>query len=189
MNVNGEVKSPWSDERLKNDYEALKYISEKTTIPVPKIHHFTDVSGGVFELKMERVYGVPLSSITNNREEAVAVVDEFIKTEVLPTLVALVEEEGSKTWKPRVSNVAEFSFCHNDLAQQNILVDIDSCRVEGIIDWEFSGFYTPEFEAPFWKTSPDTEGYYDIGADRLDNLTKLLSYPQNRCPDTVIGKA
>jgi hypothetical protein len=62
------IKTPYSAERLRNDFEALQFIREKTTIPVLKVLEFNDLGGGTYELKMERVYGTPLSSIKENRD-------------------------------------------------------------------------------------------------------------------------
>jgi hypothetical protein len=71
------VKTPWSSERLQNDHAALAFIQENTTIPVPKILEFKSISEGTCQLKMERVYGTPLSKIRAGKEQATKAVDEF----------------------------------------------------------------------------------------------------------------
>ncbi|KAK4145837.1 uncharacterized protein C8A04DRAFT_26316 [Dichotomopilus funicola] len=42
----------------------------------------------------------------------------------------------------------QFVLCHNDLAQQNVLVDPKTLKIKAIIDWEFAGFWPPWFERP-----------------------------------------
>ena len=42
-------------------------------------------------------------------------------------------------------------FCHNDLSTHNIIVDPKSLRIQGIIDWEYAGFFPPEFEGPYYQ--------------------------------------
>lgn len=45
----------------------------------------------------------------------------------------------------------EYIFCHNDLSQQNIIVDPHSLKIRVIIDWEYVGFYPENFETHFYK--------------------------------------
>ena len=72
-----------------------------------------------------------------------------------------------------------FNFCHNDLAQYNIMMKIETLQVEAIINWEFSGFYPLEFEAPLWIKSFDEPGYNDIDADTVKDLTQFLVKTSN----------
>ncbi|MCJ1265527.1 hypothetical protein MMC22_005407, partial [Lobaria immixta] len=44
-----------------------------------------------------------------------------------------------------------FVFCHNDLGQQNIIVNSETLITAAIIDWEFAGYYPPFFEYPFFQ--------------------------------------
>lgn len=45
------------------------------------------------------------------------------------------EEEGGE---------GEFGFCHGDLSQSNVIVDPGTLNVEGIVNWEYAGFW-PEY--------------------------------------------
>ncbi|KAI1775666.1 hypothetical protein F4818DRAFT_414569 [Hypoxylon cercidicola] len=36
----GKVYEPWRDEKVKNEVMVIKYISEHTSIPVPRVHHW-----------------------------------------------------------------------------------------------------------------------------------------------------
>ncbi len=48
-------------------------------------------------------------------------------------------------------------------------------KVEAIIDWEFSGFYLPDFEASPWMKSFDEPGYQEIDADKVEGLIRFLA--------------
>jgi hypothetical protein len=57
----------------------------------------------------------------------------------------------------------------------------DDFNVVGIIDWEYSGFYSNDFEAPLWTVPPpEAENYFDIDADKIPQLVKFLSQKQHR---------
>lgn len=62
-------------------------------------------------------------------------------------------------------------FCHNDLGQHNIFVDPYTFEITAIIDWEFAGYFTEEFEYPLWLKS-----FKDQGQDHLqtDHLIRFL---------------
>ncbi|EHY60727.1 hypothetical protein ABEF92_007061 [Exophiala dermatitidis] len=192
------VKTPWSSVRLQNEHAALAFIRDNTTIPVPKILEFKSISSeGTYQLKMERVYGTPLSKIRAGKEQATKAVDEYITQFVLPQLHSLRSrnvgaltgdiippmrlwgQPGSRQWTPWKSWSKTNVFVHNDLGQQNILVD-DNFNVVGIVDWECSGFYPDYFEAPLWTKSLDDEGYFDIDAHNIPRLVEFLSQRERR---------
>ncbi|KIW58675.1 hypothetical protein PV05_03174 [Exophiala xenobiotica] len=145
------VRIRWSAERLQNDHAALAFIREKTTIPVPKILEFKSMKEGIYELKMERVYGTPLNKIRGDKEQAIRAVDEYITQFVLPQLrslrsrnvgsltgkiispTRLWKQPESHQWTPWRSWTKRNVFIHNDLGHQNILVD-GNFEVVGIVD-------------------------------------------------------
>lgn len=45
----------------------------------------------------------------------------------------------------------DFVFRHCDLLQSDILVNTESLKVEGVIDWEYGGFWPEFFESPFFR--------------------------------------
>jgi aminoglycoside phosphotransferase (APT) family kinase protein len=51
-------------------------------------------------------------------------------------------------WSRKTLRNADFVFYHNDLSQHNIFVDPNTFEITSIIDWEFAGFYTENFEYP-----------------------------------------
>ena len=70
-------------------------------------------------------------------------------------------------WAPRISNVARYVYCHNDLSQHNIMVDPKTLNVVSIIDWEYSGFFPAEFEHQFWHNPNYSRDYDEEEARRL----------------------
>lgn len=53
-----------------------------------------------------------------------------------------------RTWPAKVANIPFYTFCYNDLAQQNILINKNTLQVKAIIDWELFSYYPSEFETP-----------------------------------------
>ena len=186
---NGEYfRLPWSKERLYNEHAALKLIAEKTTIPAPKVLKFEEVNG-IASLTTEWVNGTDLrSSSIENREEAVATVQEYIHEDLLPQLRKLkCSEFGSLTGHviPQIrfdagttrfvpTKPGSYTFVHGDLAQQNFLIDKDTYKVKAVLDWEYSGFYPAVFELPLWLKSSREPGYDEIGMDQIPELMRML---------------
>ena len=188
---------PWTAERLRNEYLALEYIAAHTTIPVPKVISFEKYHG-VWQLTMSFVHGITLDMIVNDREGALANANKFIVTEVLPQLRSLkschlgsltgvvfplariAERDKRAYWPSRSTCTQEFSFCHNDLAQHNIIMNPKTLEVEAILDWELSGFYTEAFETPYWEKRFDEPDYHQIGAEQTDDIIRFLLAPNDQ---------
>jgi hypothetical protein len=95
-------------------------------------------------------------------------VDKFLQQTVLPQLQALrsctlgslvgpvippvrvTDTDKRSFWPPKTAASDEYVFCHNDLAQHNIMVDPKTLQPLAILDWEYSGYYPPEFESRLW---------------------------------------
>ncbi|KAL6716766.1 hypothetical protein ACLMJK_006334 [Lecanora helva] len=170
-----------SSERMRNEAAALRFIAARTTIPVPKVISFKRV-WGAYQLVMERIRGVSLDCIKGvERELAVRNAEMYITSTVLPQLKSLESSTmgaliggiilpnrnisySSDQGPSSVGSESEqlFTFCHNDLAQHNIMMDPDSLQVVAIIDWEGSGFYNADFELPLW-----TVAWHEPGHDEL----------------------
>ena len=54
-------------------------------------------------------------------------------------------------WRLQPSTSDEYVFCHNELSQQNVIVDPSMLRIRAIIDFEYAGFFPPHFEYPFYQ--------------------------------------
>ena len=187
------IMPPQSSERLRNEFETLKFIAARTSIPVPKVLAFNRV-WGAHQLVMERIRGISLDCIKGvDRADAVLNAESFITTTVIPQLQSLrfhtmgaiigtvilpdriTSHDDREKWPVRSECTPKFSFCHNDLAQHNILINPETLQVEAIIDWEVSGFYNPEFEAPLWTKAWYEPEYHDIGSDSVLSVIQFLN--------------
>lgn len=52
--------------------------------------------------------------------------------------------------KLRESTIPEFFLCHNDLSQHNVIADEATLKINAILDWEYAGFFPPEFDRTFY---------------------------------------
>ena len=66
-------------------------------------------------------------------------------------------------------------FCHNDLSAHNVIVDPDTLKITAIVDWEYAGYFPPEFEAHFYRRigpSDALEGEVDDTAVLTEMMAK-----------------
>jgi len=77
-------------------------------------------------------------------------------------------------WQPKIGATERYIYCHNDLAQQNIVVEPKTLEITSLIDWEYSGFFPPDFEKSFWL-DPSENCRVDEGESRC--LIALLDEP------------
>ena len=172
-NIHGDwAEYPWVRERLENERDALIFISKNTTIPVPRVLDWYE-DEGAGTLVVEAVQGYVMDELMDTlppekRQILKKNVDDYMYNYVLPQLAALRSKrvgalsgiamppprvhawDDRTVWQVRTSNVAKYVYCHNDLSRHNIFVDPETLQVVSIIDWEYSGFYPPEFERQIW---------------------------------------
>ncbi|KAF2241386.1 hypothetical protein BU26DRAFT_525217 [Trematosphaeria pertusa] len=195
-----KVYPQWSRERLENEAATLKFIASTTSIPVPRFLELYE-ENGLLHLVTERAVGSTLEDLASNaatKHVATKHVAECLETFILPQLHKLrhhttgsidanlplippsriTYRDKRSSWSRKTSRLNDFVFCHNDLGQHNIFVDPDTFNITAIIDWEFAGYYTTEFEYPLWL-SP----YNEQGTDHLqtDHLIKFLD-DTSECP-------
>lgn len=172
-NRRGQVIVPQRDHRyLINEHAALEYITNHTTIRVPRILHFSINTDLQCQLTLQRVPGIQLENVPDpDKPYALQKASQYIETVVLPQLKTLrstaigglsgqvlVPEvvrlaAPDVKWMSATSTLGSLVFCHNDLYQHNILVDEDTYEVTAILDWEYSGFFPQQFERPLWRRS------------------------------------
>lgn len=189
----GKVQGPWmSRERLKNEHAVLKFILEKTTIPVPKPLRLESLDG-CLALSTEWIDGVPFDDLEPEiRSEAY--LDEYVRTCVLPQLRELTSSTSGaihgvilpprrlfdrypqRQWLPRLSEGLGYHLNHCDLSQHNFLCDRGTGKVKAVIDWEFAGFYPSYFEAPLWSKP------HDEIEDDPEEIGALLEFLEMRSP-------
>lgn len=57
---------------------------------------------------------------------------------------------------------------------EHVIVDPDTLKIKAIIDWEYVGFYPPEFESPFYQRLGPSIAL-DGEVDDFDLLTRIIS--------------
>jgi aminoglycoside phosphotransferase (APT) family kinase protein len=180
---------PFGIERLKNEAESLQFIRRHTDIPVPTLYcHFLD--DGAYYLITEFVEGTSMADLP--AEQKAIVCEELEKhREKLRTLKSnriggpsgiiippyrVLKHAETECWKLEPSSKSEYVFCHNDLSQQNVIVDRESLKIKAIIDWEYAGFFPPQFDYPFYERLGPSSA---INGETDDSLA-LLDYLRSR---------
>jgi serine/threonine protein kinase len=151
-------------ERILNEAAALKYVKENSAIPVPTVHACFEDDNSAY-LITNYVDGVSMSSLPDDQKEIVTQeLKGYIQTlhslrgprlggvsghMILPYRV--LQKTFRDDWSLHSSSNAEYAFCHNDLSQQNVIVDPETLKIAAIIDWEYAGFFPEEFDLPFYK--------------------------------------
>lgn len=177
-------------ERILNEAATMQYIAENTNIPIPKLHCCFEDDDAVY-LIMEYVEGVTMNNLSDeNRCIVEKELAEHLETLhnlrsqmlggpsglILPPYRVTIQSPRD-TWPLRTSNSEEFVFCHNDLSQQNIIVNPQSLKILAIIDWEYAGFYPEFFDRPFYKRAGPSialDGEEDDTEKLLDFLCSCL---------------
>lgn len=152
-----------SKERLMNEAASLRYIRDMTNIPVPTVYcDFEDDQA--YYLITEYIQGVGMSEL---REEQKTMVLEELNQHLVtlknlrsrhiggPSGIVVPPYRVTRStendhWALQSSETDDYAFCHNDLSQQNIIVNPETLKIKAIIDWEYSGFYPDFFEASFY---------------------------------------
>lgn len=180
-------------ESLQNEAESLRFIRRHTDIPVPTVYcDFED--DDAYYLITEYIEGVSMSELSEDQKALVRkeLQSHLAKLKTLksnqvggPSGVVIPPHRvmrcaATDYWHLRPSDYDEYVFCHNDLSQENIIVDPDTFKIKGIIDWEYAGFYPPRFEWPFYNRqgpSSAINGEVDDTLELLEFL-KLLQIPE-----------
>ncbi|KAB8801899.1 hypothetical protein FH972_026720 [Carpinus fangiana] len=141
---NGQFLVPrMGRERILNEAASIRFIAEKTNIPVPKLYCCFEDNEAVY-LVMEYVEGVGMNELPEEERK-------IVESEVVPPY-RVMHASPRMAWamKPREANADNLVFCHNDLSTYNIIVDPETLKINAIIDWEYAGFYTEPFEGHFF---------------------------------------
>ena len=172
-------------ERLQNEADALRYIRQHTDIPVPTVYSdFED--DGAYYLITEYLDGINMADLDEEKKGVVrGELEGYLAT--LRTLRSkrmggpggvvvppyrVMRLTGRDEWelKDAEKEEEEYVFCHNDLSQHNVVVDPETLKITGIVDWEYAGFYPARFEMPFYtRRGPSValEGETDDAAELL----------------------
>ncbi|KAL4948490.1 kinase-like domain-containing protein [Aspergillus filifer] len=151
-------------ERLQNEAATLHYIRRVSNIPVPTLYGAFMVDES-FILVTEYIDGVAMSNLAEDQKRVVCTkVEQYratlrgIKSNTIggPSGIVLppyrvMRLSDRNEWPRKVTKDDGYIFCHNDLAQHNIIVDPETLEIRAIIDWEYAGFFPEYFEWPFYK--------------------------------------
>lgn len=80
---------------------------------------------------------------------------------------------------------SDLVFCHNDLSMNNVIVDPKTLKIKAIVDWEYAGFFLPEFELPFYRRlgpSIALKDELDDADTLIDMMTKQSEYTAGNYP-------
>ncbi|KAL9106010.1 MAG: hypothetical protein Q9227_008918 [Pyrenula ochraceoflavens] len=151
-------------ERILNEAAAMRFIAEKTDIPIPKFY-------GCFEddeanyLVMEYVEGVSMNELSvDGRKTVERKLEGYLKTLrclksaelggpsgfVIPPYRVMVEV-AREQWRMKPRESEDLVFCHNDFSTHNVIVDPATLEVKAVIDWEYAGFFPKEFEGMYFR--------------------------------------
>ncbi|KJZ79253.1 hypothetical protein HIM_01404 [Hirsutella minnesotensis 3608] len=179
-------------QRWKTDAAVQQYLRETTNIPLPPFAYTFEDDGALY-FCAGFVEGVSMRQL--KRDEKAVVIRELEKH--VTTLRCLRSDrpgvpgeslmcppqrvvgsgwKADSCWRPRKDN-GEYVFCHNDLAQQNVIVDPLTLKIKAIIDWEFGGFWPEWLERPFWRGP---------SLDREDDVERCREWLLENCDEVVM---
>ena len=154
-------------ERLINEAAAMRYVAANTNVPVSRLHCCFEDDGAIY-LIMEYVEGVTMASLNSEQKDVVkAEIRRHLKTLhglhsrrvgapdpraglVIPPYRVQKEILRDDCTFPD-AETDEYVFCHNDLSQQNVIVDPQTLKIKALIKWEYAGFWPVSFERPFFE--------------------------------------
>lgn len=182
-------------ESLMNEAASLRYIRQHTNIPVPTVYcDFED--DDAYYLVTSYVEGVSMSSLPEH-QKAVVQGELEIHLATLRTLKSnrlggpsgivippyrVLRRTEKDHWDLKPSDQEEYVFCHNDLSQQNVIVDPETLQIKAIIDWEYAGFFPVRFECPFYiRLGPSV-----AKEEESDDSLELLEFLESRIDDARI---
>ena len=193
----GTIHIPRQDkQRILNEGACLTFIRANTNIPVPEVYACFEDDYAVYVI-MRYVEGVGMNELNDEQRKIVKMeLEGHLQTLrglrscqiggpsgliVPPYRVTL----NSYLDKWNLKNVDEddqmtedntLVFCHNDLSQQNVIVDPKSLKIAAIIDWEYAGFYPAFEESRFYERLGPS-----VASDgEEDDTERLLGYLQSQ---------
>lgn len=178
-------------ERLQNEAAAMSFIRQRTNILVPTLCGAFEIDES-FMLITEHLDGVAMSTLPEEQKAIVHKETEqhlatlrSLRSDTMggpgpsrllipPYLVMYISKNDD--WKPHVSKEDEYVFCHEDLAQHNIIEDPESLKIRAILDREYAGFFPEVFEGlsyKRWGPSVALDGERDDAPELLAFLELL----------------
>ncbi|KAI5862978.1 kinase-like domain-containing protein [Durotheca rogersii] len=156
---------PLGPERIRNEAACLQFIRQTTNIPVPDVLEAYEEDGS-FVLVTRLLSGVQMSKLPSEDQAVVMKeVDSYLQILrklqsnhiggpsgiVCPPQRATQYFPKDTVWSISTTPETDLVFCHCDLSQSNIIVDPITLKIEGIIDWEYGGYWPAFFETPYFR--------------------------------------
>nr|POE48616.1 serine/threonine-protein kinase d [Quercus suber] len=172
-------------ERLRNEAAVLQFIKAHTSIPVPTVKAAFD-DDDAFYLVLEYIEGVGMNELSDDQRAVVVnEVEEHLQTLhklrsrklggptgiVIPPHRALIKTFRDD-WNIPDAHLDDYVFCHNDLSQQNIVVDPETLKITAILDWEYAGFYPAAFEKRIFERL----GHSGVVGDEVDDSDMIVKF-------------
>ncbi|KDR80935.1 hypothetical protein GALMADRAFT_222534 [Galerina marginata CBS 339.88] len=190
VNLAGNLVLPiMCPERIKNEIATIKFIQSNTTIPTPNIRCSFEDNGRIYIIT-DIVPGVAMSQLEEHQKPTVVkelegYIEQMhaLKSKKMGGVCGDVifpyrfenlwpQYEGLKV---RDADTPEFVLCHNDLSQYNIIVDQETLKINAILDWEYAGFFPPEFDSPFYRRLGHS-GALEGEEDDVPKLWKVVEH-------------
>ncbi|KAK5677927.1 hypothetical protein LTS10_009810 [Elasticomyces elasticus] len=188
-----------------------RYIRQHTDIPVPELISYVE-EDGIAILKTARITDGSVTMddcVEIDGAPVVEAVEKQLTERIIPTLqkhrsrrlgglntteqlilpwLVKPNYEFRSTWR-RVPEAEEpdFVLCHNDLGRHNIFINPKTYAITCIIDWEYSGWYPPEWELPLWRYVPGRQDLGALGKSRAADVFDKL-YESTAAKDPAAPK-
>lgn len=164
---------PDSGARLENEFYMLQHIRENTAIPVPVAIKLTKEHGALtLTTSCVDHDAVAMQNCSHKDPSVVETVEKELIAEIIPALQRekstrmgglnkderllvpprVADPSEAPTWPRLTSEEPRFVLCHNDLSQANIFIHPTTHRIVAIVDWEYAGYYPPQFETRLWRS-------------------------------------
>ncbi|CEJ91417.1 hypothetical protein VHEMI07128 [[Torrubiella] hemipterigena] len=155
--------------RWKIDRTALRYLWVYSDFPIPTHHNTFQDTGSCYHLVQRFRNTKRLVDLPADKKEVIKAQLREIHREyrtwstcrpglprtpymVPPSRVTAGGWKIHSVWKPRRDlPPGDYYFAHNDLTQNNVLVDETGQYIVAITDWDCCGYWPEWFEKPLWE--------------------------------------
>ena len=168
-------------ERLQNEAACLRFVRDRTNIPVPTVLEAYEDDDGSYVLVTSRPPGVQMHTLSDQDRAAVLPQVEIYSRAIHrlhsnrtggPTGLVCPPYRATKgylstqgdppgrytpgallpVFPSRTSIGEDFDFCHGDFSQHNVFVDRPTLKVVCVTGWEWAGFWPRWFDAPYFRS-------------------------------------
>ena len=159
--IRGTIIVPrMNEQRLQNEAATLNFIRQHTNVPVPKVLACFEDDEAIY-LITECIQGVDMSELEEEQKKVVQAELETHRANIRssrlggPSGIAVppyraIEATFRNEWKLKDGVHDQYVFCHNDLSQNNVMVDPATLEIKAILDWEYAGFWPEWFDAKYY---------------------------------------